>query len=227
MGEVNQTRQEPRHGRLATGLAKPGLLVGAVLAVAGLALVLTLTVVQAEDSLDTGVGSPTACKNANVTGTIDGGGGDEVTVQAGAGNVVNMICIKTGQAIFPLLGDGDCANVATDTTKSSHSQCITADGQYANGPCYMVSGIGTAKVTVTRKPASCPGGSGISHVDFLAKPKTVGGISADGELRALPLETASSSGPNAGLLAGVAAALIASTVALGSAAWYTRRRWLR
>ena len=42
----------------------------------------------------------------------------------------------------------------------------------------------------------------------------------------LPLEALGSSGPNAGLLAGVGAALIASAVALGSAAWYTRRRWL-
>ena len=145
---------------------------GALLAVAGLVVVLALTVVQADDGM-TGVGSPTACKSANVTGTVDSGdvgqSMDLVTVQAGAGNVVSMVCIKTGADIFPLLGTGDCANVATNGTKSSHSHCITADGQYANGPCYAVSGIGTAKVTVTRKLATCPLGSGISHVDFLAK----------------------------------------------------------
>ena len=144
-----------------------GLLVAVVLAV----VLVRLATVLADDGANTGLGSPEACKSANVTGTIDGGGGDMVTVPAGAGNVIDMICIKAGQAIFPLLGTGDCANVATNTNgdKSGHSHCITANGQYADGPCYMVSGIGTAKVTVTRKPASCPQGSGISHVDFLTE----------------------------------------------------------
>ena len=39
-----------------------------------------------------------------------------------------------------------------------------------------------------------------------------------------PLEAADSSGPNAGVLAGVAA-IAAGIVTLSGAAWYTRRRW--
>ena len=107
---------EPRSGGLATGLAKPGLLVGAVLAVATLAVVLALTVVQAVDTIDTGLGSSEACKNANITGTIDGGGGDLVSVTDG-GNTITRICIKTGAAIFPVenpTGKAGCANVETD-----------------------------------------------------------------------------------------------------------------
>ena len=138
-------------------------------------LLVGLATVLADNGPNTGVGSPEACKSANVTGTIDGGGGDVVSVPAAAGQVIDMICIKTGQGVFPLAGAGDCANVETDAgppPRSSHSECITVDGQYADGPCYAVSGLGTAKVTVTRKPATCPSGSGISHVDFLEDPAT-------------------------------------------------------
>ena len=57
--------------------------------------------------------------------------------------------------------------------RSPHSPCIDSDpvGAIADGPCYNVSGIGTAKVTVSRKPATCPTGSGISHVDFVSDPQ--------------------------------------------------------
>ena len=79
---------EPRSGGLATGLAKPGLLVGAVLAVAVITVVLALNGTEAADDLATGVGSPTACLTASVTGTIDAGdpgfGEDVTTIQAGS-----------------------------------------------------------------------------------------------------------------------------------------------
>lgn len=57
--------------------------------------------------------------------------------------------------------------------------------------------------------------------------KAVGGISADGDLRALPLETDGSTGTDAGVLAGVIAGSSALALTLIGAAWYTRRRWLR
>ena len=154
-----------------------------------------------------------------------------------------MICIKTGQDIFPLGGTGACANVPTNGTKSSHSPCITADGQYANGPCYMVSGMGTAKVTVTRKLASCPAGSGISHVDFVAKdpgvtrtftptptitptptPFKPGSVPLGGSGLFPDVPGAGgSSGTAYGIVAGILAAVAVGALALGGAAWYRCR----
>jgi hypothetical protein len=60
-----------------------------------------------------------------------------------------------------------------------------------------------------------------------ATPVVVGGISVDLDAdRGRPaLETPDSSGGNVGVLAGVAAAMIAGAIALGGAAWYARRRW--
>ena len=43
----------------------------------------------------------------------------------------------------------------------------------------------------------------------------------------LPLETLDSSGPGAGVLAVVAAAIAAAAITLSGAAWYARRRWVR
>ena len=54
---------------------------------------------------------------------------------------------------------------------------------------------------------------------------SVGGISADGELRALPLETDGLSGTDAGVPAGVIAGGSALALTLIGAAWYMRRRW--
>jgi hypothetical protein len=54
----------------------------------------------------------------------------------------------------------------------------------------------------------------------------VGGIAELPEAAAAPLEAQDSSGGNAGILAGVAAALTAAAAALGTGAWYARRRWL-
>ena len=53
---------------------------------------------------------------------------------------------------------------------------------------------------------------------------TVGGIAELPEVAIAPLETPGSSGPSAGLLAGVAGTLAAGVVIFGGAAWYARRR---
>ena len=55
----------------------------------------------------------------------------------------------------------------------------------------------------------------------------VGGIAELPEVAGTPLEAADSSGPNAGVLAGVAAVVVTGTVALGGAAWYARRKRVR
>ncbi len=60
---------------------------------------------------------------------------------------------------------------------------------------------------------------------FQAHPlATVGGIAELPEAAGVPLETGGSSGPSASLLASVAGTLAAGALALGSVAWYTRRR---
>ena len=60
---------------------------------------------------------------------------------------------------------------------------------------------------------------------FQAHPlATVGGIAELPEVAGAPLETVGSSGPSAGLLAGVAVAVTAASSSLGGAAWYARRR---
>ena len=76
-----------------------------------------------------------------------GGAGDLVTVTAPEGQVVEAICIKSG-------------NDAIEGEK--HSGLITADTTVDG--CYIVEGLGTDEVTVTRVDDSdC---KDISHVDF-------------------------------------------------------------
>ena len=57
--------------------------------------------------------------------------------------------------------------------------------------------------------------------------QAVGGVSIDLDVDGLPLEAPGSSGRNAGLIAGIVAAIAAGAVTLGGAAWYGRRRVLR
>ncbi len=68
--------------------------------------------------------------------------------------------------------------------------------------------------------------SGDEVITIECKEQTVGGFSVDlnGQQGGLPVETASSSGPGAGLLAGVIGTLTAAALALGGAGWYARRR---
>ena len=52
----------------------------------------------------------------------------------------------------------------------------------------------------------------------------VGGVAELAEAAGTPLAAPDSSGSNTGLIAGIVAAIAAGTVALGGAAWYTKRR---
>lgn len=106
-----------------------------------------------------GNGSPVACNSnpnanpsaANVLGSKSGSD-DLVVVDAGAGNVVTGVCIKSGSGTF----GGD-----------THSG-VLSNGVHDNG-CYQVSGVGTQVVRVTRLTDSnvC---KGISHIDVLFAP---------------------------------------------------------
>jgi hypothetical protein len=71
----------------------------------------------------------------------------------------------------------------------------------------------------------CPWNAVLVDVMYLDHP--VGGIAELPDVASTPLEAQNSSGPDAGLLAGVAAAVAAGLLALFSGAWYARRRRLR
>jgi hypothetical protein len=118
--------------------------VGGVLAVLGaILLVVTLWGGGSTPALADGEGSPSECDsdpgsvNGGVTGTDD-----LVTASAPSGNVVTGVCIKAGQ-----LHTGPLAN-------GTHFAC------------YVVSGVGTQTVTVTRV-GSGPDCQAISHIDVL------------------------------------------------------------
>jgi len=92
--------------------------------------------------------SPAGCKG----GPTDNSGGDTM-LDAGVGNIIPTICIKSGETSFGLL---------------KHSGEINADGTYGDGDapntCYDVSGLGTQMVSVTfTDDAGC---HDISHVDY-------------------------------------------------------------
>lgn len=96
-----------------------------------------------------GKGSSDACKGT--TGGVlssQEGTSDEVTVDAGAGNIVTGVCIKSGDEAF-----GD-----------KHSE-VLGNGTYEDG-CYKVEGVGTQTVTVSRisEGRDC---HGISHIDVV------------------------------------------------------------
>ncbi len=83
------------------------------------------------------------------------------------------------------------------------------------GPSPTPTNTLTPTNTPTARPSPTP-----------TAPPAVGGIAELPEVAGTPLETDGSSGPSAGLLAGVVGATAIGAIALGGAAWYTRRRWL-
>ena len=95
--------------------------------------------------------SPAECKG----GPTDESGGNTI-LDAGVGNIIPTICIKSGETSFGLL---------------KHSGEINADGTYGDGDvsntCYIVSGLGTQMVSVTFTDDD--GCHDISHVDYLTE----------------------------------------------------------
>lgn len=123
-----------------------------------------------------GNGSPTECSSnpnenpnaGNVLGSRSGSD-DQVVVDAGAGNIVSGVCIKSGEGTFG---------------GATHSG-VLGNGIHDNG-CYQVLGVGTQTVTVTRLQNNnvC---KGISHIDVIftsstpppVKPGGMGGGSTE------------------------------------------------
>lgn len=108
----------------------------------------------------TGNDSPPECENPEFK--VENEDSDTMNMHdAGPGNTITGICIKTGTDEFG---------------SSSHSELIIFDGIYGDNDCYEVSGIGTQKVVVTETDIEgsskeveatsgfqCPD---LSHVDY-------------------------------------------------------------
>jgi len=95
-----------------------------------------------------GQGSSSACETAVKSPENPG---DTWTYDAGAGNIVSGVCIKSGEKMFG---------------GNQHSG-VLVNGTYEDG-CYKVSGIGTQTVKVERigSGSDC---QGISHVDVVVE----------------------------------------------------------
>ncbi|MCH8346841.1 MAG: exo-alpha-sialidase [Chloroflexi bacterium] len=104
---------------------------------------------------------------------------------------------------------------ATTDTGSDHFPQVTTDGA-GNWVAVWDSGENL-------------GGTIGSDLDILVATSAaaVGGIVELPEVAAAPLEAAGSSSPDVGVLAGVGGGIAAAVVALGGAAWYTRRQRMR
>lgn len=103
-----------------------------------------------------GAGSDATCSSTDTS--VDPGDNETqtpfvVNFDAGSGNIVTGVCIKSGSNMFG---------------GNQHSTLITANGTVENG-CYTISGIGTQFLTVTRNLSSsnC---QGISHLDIEIEP---------------------------------------------------------
>ncbi len=92
-------------------------------------------------------------KDTPEDGSCEGGptneDGGPTMIDVGAGNIITGVCVKSGNKS---MGD------------YQHSELITMDTTIAY--CYVVTGIGTSKVTITEKE----GCKAISHVDYFVEP---------------------------------------------------------
>ena len=128
--------------------------VGGVLAVTGaILLVATLWGGGARPALADGAGSPAACLSGpNVDGDIHPVNDDLATHTVDLGQIATGVCIKSGD-----LHTGPLANGAYDGAGNP-----VAPG--SPSACYVVSGVGTQTVTVTRV-GDGPNCQAISHID--------------------------------------------------------------
>lgn len=116
-----------------------------------LSLVMAVVTVGVNSTVSAdGQGSPEACLGSTegVLGSQEGTE-NEVVVDAGAGNIVTGVCIKSGEKMF---------------NGNKHS-AVLGNGTYEN-ECYKVTGVGTQSVTVTRigEGKNC---QAISHIDVV------------------------------------------------------------
>lgn len=124
--------------RIPTGVL---VLIAAALAIS--AVVAGALLLPGDQALGKGNDSPAECTNADHPGKVS-------TFTAPPGEVITGVCIKSGDNTFP----GD----------KQHSELITTNGTFGNNDCFVVSGIGTSTVTVTKNPQASDCKT-VSHID--------------------------------------------------------------
>jgi hypothetical protein len=135
------------------------LLVGASLAACGDAAVSRSLAPAAEPSFSNGNKTGQCFYELGLDGIqVDPGADGNATATAPNGNVVSRIAVKAGPT---------CA-----FTPETVTGIYTIGGEGA--PCYVVSGIGSETVTVTRV-GSGPVCKDISHIEFIAAPQPTTG----------------------------------------------------
>lgn len=160
-----------------------------------------------------------------------------LTIEPASPTEADFITI-TFEGVLP----NTCYDVTSSHTRSEDLIRIIVDADPGEGYCVLVLGgfsvteeigplpAGSYQVTgivyepfpflCTLPPCSATTAFGVTSV-------SVGGIAELPELARKSLEGGESSGPGAGVLAGIAGALAGGVVALGGAAWYVRGRWVR
>lgn len=115
-------------------------------------LITLLTLSPSNGVSATGNGSPAECDNP-----IDKADGNDnlLTYTSPSGNVIIGICIHSGSNMFG---------------GTQHSGLLS-DGTYESG-CYVVSGVNTQTVTVTRVGSESPSCQGLSHIDIFYSPNS-------------------------------------------------------
>lgn len=145
-GRINLNKKDQT---LSTGVL---VLIAIVIAV-GAMLAAALLLSSGDRALgDGGPDSPEECKTTDAT-TVDG----VATFTAPAGEIVTGVCIKSGNDAFA--GGAD----------PKHSGLLTVNGTYGINDCFVVSGIGTATVSVTIRTGAV-GCHAVSHLDVNTDP---------------------------------------------------------
>ena len=144
---------------------------------------------------------------------------------------------------FPVSGVGTASFIAGATTSLSGAVATTYTGPLVEADLNCpIFGAQTLKISITLPPTvvralnndpipittTLQGGDKVADTLIINCGEPVGGITElPPEAAGASLETDGSSGPGAGLLTGVAATMAVGVIAVGGAAWYTRRRWTR
>jgi hypothetical protein len=161
-------------------------------------------------------------------GDINGGGRDDLIIgaywadPAGGANAGETYVIYGGgslPATIDLNSQSAGLTVYGDDAGDASGQAVAAGD---------INGDGRDDLIIGAYLADPAGGAtaGETYVIYGGS-LAVGGIAELPEMDGAPLATSGSSGPSGGVLAGTAAALVMAALALGGAAWYARRRWLR
>ncbi len=155
------------------------------------------------------------------------------TAEAGGGTIFIEKRDRETNELLP----GSCFDVLSDTQALIFNVCDNQspdldplDGmiQVATGASavhHVVETVAPEGYNLKTDKYECDNSAGTCTVVALNDEKKVGGVVELAEAAGTPLEAAGSSSSNAGLIAGIVAAIAAGTVTLGGAAWYTRRRW--